>query len=78
MDLLRGSSLEELSRTNKVAAHEISSWRYIFIQKGSSGFSRQKKDSQLIEFERVIGRQQMEIELLKKKKMGYGKVTGNS
>lgn len=78
LELLRGCSLEELSRKHKVAVHEIIAWRDIFIKNGSSGFKRQVKDSKQWELERIIGRQQMEIELLKKKKTGYGKANDNS
>ena len=78
LELLRGISLEELSRKNKVAAHEITEWRDTFIKNGSYGFKRQNKGAKQAELERIIGRQQMEIELLKKKKTAFGKITGNS
>ncbi len=77
LELLRGVSLEELSRTNKVAVHEVTQWRDLFIKHGSQAFQRVKKDTNLSELERIIGRQQMEIELLKKKKTGYGKPAGS-
>lgn len=75
LELLRGVSLEELSRLNKVAVHEITAWRDAFIESGSKGFRRGKKDSTQSELERIIGKQQMEIELLKKKKTAFGKTT---
>lgn len=68
LELLRGASLEELSRINKVAVHEITAWRNVFIESGSKGFKNVKKDGNQSELERIIGKQQMEIELLKKKK----------
>jgi len=69
LELLRGASIEELSRTNKVAVHQINQWRDKFIQSGTSGLNKQPKDTKVSELERIVGRQQMEIELLKKKKM---------
>jgi len=78
LELLRGVSLEELSRKNKVAIYEITGWRDLFIKHGSNGFKRVKKDSKQSELERIIGRQQMEIELLKKKKTVYGKTIEGS
>jgi len=67
LDLLRGTSVEELSRTNKVAVHQITQWRDSFIQSGTLSLHKQRKDTKISELERIIGRQQMEIELLKKK-----------
>ena len=78
LELLRGVSLEELSRQNKVAVHEVTAWREAFIESGSKGFRRTKMDSKQSELERIVGKQQMEIELLKKKKTLFGKTKGNS
>jgi transposase len=77
LDLLRGISIEELSRLNKVAVHEITAWRNAFVENGSKGLKRGKKDSNQSELERIIGKQQMEIELLKKKKTAFGKTPGS-
>ena len=73
LELLRGASIEELSRKNKVAVHELTNWRETFIQHGSSGFKKKPQDTMRHELERLIGRQQLEIELLKKKKTVYGR-----
>jgi transposase len=78
LDLLRGVSLEELSRLNKVAVHEITAWRDAFVENGSKGFRQARKDGKQSELERIIGKQQMEIELLKKKKTVFGKTQGNT
>lgn len=76
--LLRGESIEELSRSNEVAIHELSSWRDGFLKKGQESFKRaNKKGDHQAELERIIGRQQMEIELFKKKSMGLGRGKGN-
>jgi transposase-like protein len=72
LEVLRGVSIEELSRTNKVAVYQINQWRDKFIQQGTASLHRQRKDTKVSELERIIGRQQMEIELLKKKKTLYG------
>ncbi len=78
LELLRGGSIEELSRTNKVAVHELTSWREQFIATGSSAFKKVPRDSKVSDLERIIGRQHLEIELLKKKKTVYGKTNANS
>ena len=67
VELLRGSSIEELCRTNKIPVHQLSQWRDVFIKAGSNGFKKQAVKSREAELERIIGRQQLEIELLKKK-----------
>ena len=76
LTLLRGASIEELSRENKIAVHELTSWRDNFISKGSSCFVKQRKDKAISELERIIGQQHIEIELLKKKKTAFGKTKG--
>ncbi len=77
--LLRGESIEELSRTNSVAVYQIAKWRDSFLDGGSKGLMRQTKNSgREAELERIIGRQQMEIELLKKKTKGFGRNNGNT
>ena len=78
LELLRGASIEELSRTYKVAVHELTQWRDKFIEKGSESFKKQPVDSKICELERVIGQQHLEIELLKKKTSKIGKVKDNS
>ncbi len=75
--LLRGESIEELSRTHRLAIHEITTWRDLFLQFGIEGLkSRSRKGDRESELERIIGRQQMDIELLKKKTRGFGKGNG--
>jgi len=78
LELLRGVSIEELGRKNKVAVYEIGTWRQQFIEHGSMGFKKRPNDSKVSELERIIGKQQMEIELLKKKKTAFGKQKDNS
>ena len=77
--LLRGESIEELSRNNIVAVHEIAQWRDSFMEGGSKGLTKRTRSNvREAELERIIGRQQMEIELLKKKTKGFGRNNGNS
>jgi len=75
LSLLRGESLEELSRNLKVGVNEVNSWKENFLAHGELGFKKgTKKPNREPELERIIGRQQVEIELLKKKMRPYGKV----
>lgn len=65
--LLRGESIETLSRKHGVTIADLSLWRDQFIEQGAHGFKRKPEDSRLKEAERMIGRLQMELELTKKK-----------
>ena len=78
LELLRGASIEVLSRQNKVAVHQLTQWREQFIKHGSMGFKKSGNDTKVSELERIIGQQHIEIELLKKKTNGFGKTNGNS
>ena len=78
LELLRGSSLEALSRQNKVAVHQLSEWRDQFIKNGSTAFKKQPVETKVSQLERIIGRQHIEIELLKKRKTAFGKAKGSS
>lgn len=78
LSLLRGDSIEELSRRLKVGVHEVNLWKETFLSHGESGFKKvTKKPDRESELERLIGRQQIEIELLKKKMKPYGKIPEN-
>lgn len=74
--ILRGESIETVSRENQVTVAELAKWRDNFIQNGTDGFKRNPKQSQLGQYEKVIGRQQMQIELLKKKRDFLGRTLG--
>lgn len=65
--LLRGESIEALSRKHGVTIADLSLWRDQFIEQGAHGFKRKPEDSRLKEAERMIGRLQMELELTKRK-----------
>lgn len=67
MRLLRGESLEEVSRAENVTISDLSEWRDEFIQKGTDGLKKSPEKAEISRYERIIGQQQMEIELIKKK-----------
>ena len=77
LQILRGESLEELSRNHEVSINELHQWRDLFLAYGESGFIKTRDNKRESELEMIIGKQQMEIELLKKKMRPYGKTQGH-
>jgi transposase InsO family protein/transposase-like protein len=73
LELLKGGSLEELSRKYAVTMSEINAWRDEFIQNGTDGFKRKPEEAKLSRAERKIGQLEMELELVKKKECHSGK-----
>ena len=67
LELLKGGTLEELSRKYAVTMAEINAWRDEFIQNGTDGFKRRPEEAKLSRAERKIGQLEMELELVKKK-----------
>jgi transposase-like protein len=65
--VLRGESMDEVSRAEQVTMADLSSWRDLFLSHGEQGLKRSPRGSKAAEYERVIGKLQMENELLKKK-----------
>jgi transposase len=68
--LLRGESLEELSRELKVEAHRLAAWRDDFLAAGKQGLKGQRADRPpddraLNQAERKIGQLTMENEVLR-------------
>jgi transposase len=68
--LLRGESLEELSRELQVEAHRLVAWRDDFLEGGKEGLKGQRsdrspEDRQLRDAERKIGQLTMENEILR-------------
>jgi transposase len=68
--LLRGESLEELSRELKVEAHRLAAWRDDFLAAGSQGLKGQRSnrstdDRALKQAERKIGLLTLENEVLR-------------
>jgi transposase-like protein len=68
--LLRGESLEELSRELKVEAHRLAAWRDDFLAAGKQGLKGQRSDRSpddraLRQAERKIGQLTMENEVLR-------------
>jgi len=76
LKVLRGEDIELLSREYQVTIADISTWRDTFISSGSNGFKRQPQATKLREAERIIGRLQMELELVKKKNSLIKKING--
>jgi transposase-like protein len=69
MRLLRGESLEELSRELGVEAHRLAAWRDDFLEGGKEGLKGQRPDRSsddraLRQAERKIGQLTMENEIL--------------
>jgi hypothetical protein len=67
LELLRGKPIEEVSRENQVTVADLSEWRTTFLKGGEAAFKKHPDDSRFAEYERALGRLQMENELLKKK-----------
>jgi len=68
--LLRGESLEELSRELKVEAHRLAAWRDEFLEGGKDALKGQRPDRSpderaLRQAERKIGQLTMENEILR-------------
>lgn len=76
LKVLRGEDIELLSREYEVTVADISAWRDAFIESGSNGFKRQPEATKFKEAERIIGRLQMELELIKKKNALIRKING--
>lgn len=67
ISLIRGESIEEVARQNNVTVADLVSWRDKFISGGERAFKRNENDNKFAEYERIIGKIQLENELLKKK-----------
>jgi transposase len=68
--LLRGESLEELSRELQIEAHRLAAWRDDFLAAGKQGLKGQRPDRSpddraLKQAERKIGQLTMENEVLR-------------
>lgn len=78
LELLRGKPIEEVSREYEVTISDLSQWRDVFIKNGEAGLKRRPEESRIAEYERALGRLQMENELLKKKENSLNSGRGNS
>jgi hypothetical protein len=63
--LLRGDSLDSVSRDSQVPAHELESWRRAFLDAGMRGLKRhvEPEDRELIRTRAKIGELTMRLEL---------------
>ena len=78
LELLRGKPIEEVSRENQVTIADLSEWRTTFLQAGENGFKKHPEDSRIAEYERALGRAQIDLELYKKKEQFLNALKGNS
>ena len=62
MRVLRGETLEEVSRKEEVTISDLSAWRDEFIQKGTDGLKKSPEKAEISRYERIIGQQRMEME----------------
>lgn len=68
MRLLRGESLEAVSRDVKVEAHRLAAWRDDFMASGIEGLKanpRQPEDRRLRELERKVGELTLDNDILR-------------
>ena len=65
--ILRGESIEEIARTEKVTIADLTTWRDQFLKGGANSLKRNPQKSKELEYQRLLGRLQMENELYKKK-----------
>lgn len=68
MRLLRGESLEQVSRDVKVEAHRLAAWRDDFVASGVEGLKanpRQPEDRRLRELERKVGELTLDNDILR-------------
>jgi len=65
--ILRGETLDEVSRTEGVLIADLNIWHERFLNAGIHGLKNSPREAKEAEYERVIGKLQMEIELLKKR-----------
>lgn len=75
--LLRGESVEEVSREIQVPAHELEEWRRVFLETGAEGLKRRGLDAEEREVRKLqakIGEMTMRLELAEYmiEKKGYG------
>jgi transposase len=78
LELLRGKPIEEVSRENQVTIADLSEWRITFLQAGENGFKKHPEDSRIAEYERALGRAQIDLELYKKKEQFLNALKGSS
>lgn len=68
MRLLRGESLEEVSRDIRVEAHRLAAWRDDFIASGTEGLKAnpgQGEDRRVRELERKVGELTLDNDILR-------------
>ena len=77
MRLFRGESMDGVSRENGVTVSTLTKWREDFIAAGIAGLKKRVfEEARIAQLEKKIGQQAMELELLKKKRIGSRGETG--
>jgi hypothetical protein len=74
--LLRGESLDSVSRESQVPAHELESWQRAFLESGTRGLKRHTDpdERELVRTRAKLGEVMMRLELAEDllEKKGYG------
>jgi len=74
--LLRGESLDSVSRESQVPAHELESWQRAFLEAGARGLKRHTdpEERELVRTRAKLGEVMMRLELAEGllEKKGYG------
>lgn len=66
--ILRGENIESVSRENNIGMNELIKWRDNFLSAGEKGLQRQQNnDSEILEYQKLLAKTQVELEILKKK-----------
>ena len=61
--LLRGEALDAVSRESQVPAHELESWKRVFLEQGTRGLKAEPEERELTLARAKIGELMMRLEL---------------
>lgn len=68
IQLIRGETIEELSREHNVSIDKIIKWQNKFLEGGEKNLAYRKNESpDVVEYQKLLAKTQMELELYKKK-----------
>lgn len=68
LQIIRGEDVETLSRENNISMSDLILWRDKFIENGMKGLQKQQeKNPELLEYQKLLAKTQVELEILKKK-----------
>ena len=83
LDSLIKDNVSEVARHYSVNANQVSTWRKIFLDNGAMAFERNQTDMEkkynkkIEQLENLIGRKEVEINLVKKYLDFYAPLSGN-